>query len=157
MSVVCCLHHHTASSLLTACIPAALRRPDQLQNPVAETYDGEQFLAEMDEHGRAVKRRAPSDPRTSGTSPPRRGVAFGSPSRLTPAAADAAARGAPESEQLKMHILEKSHYKSTRLNVMKEVLEDLEDPNDLPVHTVSGDTGHGDAVRSSQNEMLHCG
>lgn len=123
-----------------------------MHNPAAAGHHGEQFLSELDDQGRGGKRRVPLDPRTASPSPPRGGVRFGSPGRHGDMGSPVRGGGSPIRgggaaldggvsvvtdggkqlpEEVKMHILEKEHNKSTRLGVMQDVLKSLED-DDLP-------------------------
>ena len=126
----------------------ALSAGPAMPNAASGFYQGEQFLTDLDERSRAGKRHVPQDPRSSAAagegSPLRQStgnVRFGSPgaggysyngsgaAAPPPPPSAAAGSGLPESE--KMHILERTHNKSTRLNSMQEVLQDLED-DDIP-------------------------
>ena len=105
-------------------------------NPALNGYQGEQFLADPDEQARSGKRLAAAlfDP-NGPTSPMRMstGVMFGSPgaggSAPPPPAASSTGARLPETE--KMHILERTHNKSSRLHNMQGVLRDLTD-DDIP-------------------------
>jgi hypothetical protein len=121
-------------------------------NPAASNYQGEQFLVDLDDQARAAKRQEQLDPRGAMAAAGGRGGggANGSPTRQSygaanfgspggggygsgrappPYAQTGAGAGLPEDE--KMHILQRTHHKSTRLNGLQEVLQNIED-DDLP-------------------------
>ena len=115
-----------------------------MDNPLATSYQGEQFLADPDE--RSGKRHALiQDPRlvaAAGVGSPLRQsagtVRFGSPGAgsylqggVPAASVPTAGAGASLPEADKMHILERTHNKSTRVHSVQEVLQDLED-DDIP-------------------------
>ena len=106
-----------------------------LFNPAASGYQGEQFLADPDEQARMGKRLAAAVLDPSGSSSPLRqstGVRFGSPGAggsAPPPAVSSNGSSLPETE--KMHILERTHYKSSRVHSMQEILRDVTD-DDVP-------------------------
>ena len=127
-------------------------------NPALNGYQGEQFLADPDEQARSGKRLAAAlfDP-NGPTSPMRMstGVMFGSPgaggSALPPPAASSTGARLPETE--KMHILERTHNKSSRLHNMQEVLRDITDDDIPKVGEIKGKGGGLTLVRCTRPSL----